>query len=181
VYLLNSGDVRADFDGVTFANAEEAKAEEGVDVVVLGGAGPEFSYEELNRLFGYVVAGVPLVALHRNLVWRTSDGLQLDTGAFLSGLERAAGVEATVVGKPAATFFKAALDALGVAAADTVMVGDDVEHDVLGAQAHGVTGVLVRTGKFRESDIASASGTPDYVVDSLADVPALLGAQSIPR
>jgi len=55
------------------------------------------------------------------------------------------------------------------------MVGDDVENDVLAAQALGVTGVLVRTGKFREDQLARASGTPDVVVDSICDVPALLG------
>ena len=47
------------------------------------------------------------------------------------------------------------------------MVGDDVENDVLAAQAVGITGVLVRTGKFREDQLARASGTPDLVVDSI--------------
>ena len=55
------------------------------------------------------------------------------------------------------------------------MVGDDVENDVLAAQALGITGVLVRTGKFREDQLARASGTPDHVVDSILDVPELLG------
>ena len=55
------------------------------------------------------------------------------------------------------------------------MVGDDVENDVLAAQAVGITGVLVRTGKFREDALARASGPPDHVVGSIVDVPALLG------
>ena len=52
------------------------------------------------------------------------------------------------------------------------MVGDDIVSDVLGAQAAGLTGILVRTGKFREADLSK--GTPDVVLDSLADVPAWL-------
>jgi len=36
--------------------------------------------------------------MHRGLYWRTSEGLQLDTGAFLAGLEQAAATEADVVG-----------------------------------------------------------------------------------
>jgi len=51
------------------------------------------------------------------MFWRTDAGLQLDTGAFLAGLERAAGIEAEVTGKPAAAFFGTALDALGAEAA----------------------------------------------------------------
>jgi ribonucleotide monophosphatase NagD (HAD superfamily) len=50
-----------------------------------------------------------------------------------------------------------------------------VENDVLAAQALGITGVLVRTGKFREDQLARASGTPDFVVGSICDVPGLLG------
>ncbi len=68
-------------------------------VVVLGGAGPEFGYDALNIVFGHLQRGAELVAMHRNLFWRTDAGLQLDSGAFLLGLERAAGVKAVVVGK----------------------------------------------------------------------------------
>ena len=53
------------------------------------------------------------------------------------------------------------------------MVGDDVVNDVDGARAAGLLGILVRTGKFRETDLER--GSPDHVVDSLADVPSLLG------
>jgi ribonucleotide monophosphatase NagD (HAD superfamily) len=53
------------------------------------------------------------------------------------------------------------------------MVGDDVVNDVGGAQAAGLAGVLVRTGKFRPADLDR--GAPDAVVDSLADVPSLMG------
>jgi ribonucleotide monophosphatase NagD (HAD superfamily) len=55
------------------------------------------------------------------------------------------------------------------------MVGDDMDSDVLAAQAVGIGGVLVRTGKFREDALDRAVGAPDRVVDSIVDVPALLG------
>jgi len=48
-----------------------------------------------------------------------------------------------------------------------------VVNDVDGARAAGLTGILVRTGKFRPDDLDR--GSPDHVVDSLADVPSLLG------
>ncbi len=112
--------------------------------------------------------------MHRNLDWQTAEGLQLDMGAFIVGLEQAAGVTATVVGKPSPAFFGAVLAGLGVAPADALMIGDDIDADVLGAQASGIGGVLVRTGKFREEALARSTGRPDHVVDSVADVPALL-------
>ncbi|MFD8910998.1 TIGR01458 family HAD-type hydrolase [Streptomyces sp. NPDC059575] len=173
--LLNSGDIEEDLAGITLVSGGDGDDEDTPDVVLVGGAGPEFSYAAVNRAFSHLRRGARLVALHRNLTWRTDAGLQLDAGAYIAGLEAAAGTEAEVTGKPSAAFFRAALDRLGVAAAEAVMVGDDVESDVLGAQRLGITGVLVRTGKFQPDTLDRASGTPDHVVDSFADVPALLG------
>ncbi len=48
-------------------------------------------------------------------------------------------------------------------------------NDVLAAQAIGMTGVLVRTGKFRDADLQRDDGTPDHVIDSFAALPAILG------
>ncbi len=166
--LLNSGDVEADLAGVRVVDGADLGA---VDVVVIGGAGPEFSYEALNRALQAVVDGAALVAMHRNLTWRTDRGLQLDGGAYVAALEQASGVEATVIGKPAPTMFRLGLDSIGIAPEDAAMVGDDLANDVLAAQAVGVTGVLVRTGKFRPEVLDASPEQPDVVLDSFADVP----------
>jgi HAD superfamily hydrolase (TIGR01458 family) len=171
--LLNSGDITADLAGVTIVPDDAGPAP---DVVILGGAGPEFSYPALNRVFGYLQGGARLVAMGRNLYWRTDRGLQLDAGAFLLGLEQASGVQAEVTGKPAAAFFATALDARGAGAAAAVMVGDDIEADTLAAQWAGLTGVLVRTGKYQPETLDRASGRPDHIIDSVADLPGLLGS-----
>ncbi len=166
-FLVNHGDLAEDLEGVRLV-------EEGADLVVLGGAGPEFSHERLNRAFTMLLGGAGLVAMHRGLYWRTADGFELDTGAYVAGLEAASGLTATVVGKPEAAFFLQAVADLGLAPERTAMVGDDVVNDVLAAQAAGLHGVLVRTGKYRAEAVATAPGTPGTVVDAFADVPALL-------
>ncbi|MGW6567783.1 HAD-IIA family hydrolase [Streptomyces sp. NPDC054975] len=166
--LINTGDVRDDLAGLTLADEDEA-----ADVVVLGGAGDAFDYAALNRAFRQVRDGARLVAMHRNLYWRTADGLDLDTGAFVIGLERAAGVEAEITGKPSPAFFATALAHIGADPAETLMVGDDIESDVLAAQRCGLTGALVKTGKYLPETHRGASGTPDHVLDSFADVPDL--------
>src|SRR5215813_6905282 len=129
--LLNSGDIGADMAGLNLIQPGDPSP---VDVVVTGGAGQEFSYQALNLAFSHLQRGARLVAMHRGLYWRTSDGLQLDAGAFLAGLEQAAHTRAEVIGKPAAAFFATALGHLGADAEHALMTGDDIETDVLAAQ-----------------------------------------------
>ncbi len=145
------------------------------EVVLLSGSDESFAFETFNRVLAVLRGGAELVAMHRNLSWMTRRGEKLDAGAYLLGLEAATGLAAVVVGKPAAGAFRAGLDALGLPPERVAMVGDDVENDVLAAQALGITGVLVRTGKFREETLARVTGTPDHIVDSIAEVQGLLG------
>ena len=63
------------------------------------------------------------------------------------------------------------------------MVGDDLNNDVLAAQVTGMIGVLVRTGKFRQDTLDRWAADefamqPNHVIDSVADLPALMGYSS---
>lgn len=169
-FLVNHGELADDLDAVRLVGTDEA-----ADVVLLGGAGPEFSYDQMNHALGLLLEGAELVAMHQNRYWRTVEGFSLDTGAYLAALEHAAEVGSTVVGKPAPEFFQTAVDQLATSADRVLMVGDDVENDVLGAQAAGVRGVLVRTGKYRAEAVEAADGEPFATIDSIAALPALLG------
>jgi HAD superfamily hydrolase (TIGR01458 family) len=122
------------------------------DAVFLGDAAEYFDYARLNAAFRVLQDGAPLVAVARNRYFREADGLSLDMGAFVAALEYAAGTEAIIVGKPSAAFFREATIDLGLAPGEVVMVGDDVEADVLGALAAGLDAALVQTGKYRAGD-----------------------------
>ncbi|MEO1055387.1 MAG: hypothetical protein AAFY28_00580, partial [Actinomycetota bacterium] len=99
-FLLNSGDLSGDLTGINWVDDGPA------DVVVIGGAGLNFTHTELNRAFRLLLDGAAFVAMHRNMYWRTSDGLELDTGAYVRALEEAAGMSPVVLGKPSADFFE---------------------------------------------------------------------------
>ena len=90
------------------------------------------------RAFAELEAGAELFCLHKNPWWQTSRGPLLDSGAFVAGLEYAAGVEATILGKPSPAFFGAALDTLDADPELTWMVGDDLEADIAGAKGCGL-------------------------------------------
>jgi HAD superfamily hydrolase (TIGR01458 family) len=169
VALVMNDAVKEDF-------AELQEAEHEVDAVIVGDLGDAFGYRILNRAFRLLMEGAELIALQKNRFWLTPDGLSLDVGPFVAALEYAADTQAYVVGKPARGFFETILAGIPVEPAHAAMIGDDVETDVGGAQRAGLAGILVRTGKYRD-DVVRASGVrPDAVIDSIADLPGLLGA-----
>jgi HAD superfamily hydrolase (TIGR01458 family) len=168
-----------DLDGIELVG-------EGADAVLLGGCdeteetGRVFSYMNLARAFSELELGAELYCLHKNRWWQTSRGPLLDSGAFVAGLEYAAGVEATVVGKPSTAYFEAALAALDAEPGLTWMVGDDLEVDIAGAQGFGLKTVLVRTGKFRPDTLERSTVVPDAVLSSIAFLPEWLDSAAKP-
>jgi HAD superfamily hydrolase (TIGR01450 family) len=182
-FLVNSGRIAEDMPGLDLVYSTDfdgPRAPETPDVVLLGGAGPEFTHLTLSWVYDWMSQGVPVVAMHRSTAWTTTDGLRIDTGMYLIGMEEASGRKATAVGKPAPEGFLAAAHRLGVDPEEMYMIGDDLHNDVLAAQVVGMTGVLVRTGKFRQETLDRWAADefamqPNHVIDSVADLPGLLG------
>ncbi len=170
VYALVMPGIVPDLEGIELVG-------DGADAVLVGGCDETvepnqvFSYMNLARAFSEIQAGADLYALHKNPWWQTARGPMLDGGAFVAALEYATGVEATVVGKPSAACFAAALAALDAEPELTWMVTDDLEQDVRGAQLFGMKTLLLRTGKFRPDTLERSSTVPDAVLSSIANVP----------
>jgi len=148
-------------------------AESGAHYVVIGDLASAWDFATLNRAFRLLHSNpeAALIALGMTRYWKAADGISLDVAPFVVALEHAAGRKALVLGKPAAEFFQAAADRLGVPNREILMVGDDIESDIGGAQLAGMQAALMRTGKFRELDLGG-SVKPDAVLGSVAELPA---------
>jgi len=140
------------------------------DYVVVGDVGKRWDYEMINRVFNLIINGAELVALHKGRYWQVEDGLRIDMGAFVAGLEYCTGKTATVIGKPSPSFFMLALENMGLSARKVVMIGDDIHNDIGGAQKAGMKAVLVRTGKYREELVTESGIKPDMTIESVADL-----------
>lgn len=139
--------------------------------IVLGDSQDAFTYQRLNKAFQLVLEnpGTKLVSMGNGKYYKEVDGLKLDVGPFAKALEYAADVTSEVIGKPSRTFFVAAVDSMSLSPSDVVMIGDDIVSDVGGAQACGIRGVQVRTGKYRSEDEPHPLVTPDAYVDNLLE------------
>lgn len=140
------------------------------DFVVLGDIGELWNLTLINRLFNAIHSGAELIALHKNRFWQTENGLKADIGFFVAGIEYVCSKTARVMGKPNADFFQRVINSAGVSAQDALMVGDDIDSDVGGAQLVGIQGCLVKTGKFRQTYFDQSTVVPDMVIDSIVDL-----------
>ncbi|MGB0722486.1 MAG: TIGR01458 family HAD-type hydrolase [Gammaproteobacteria bacterium] len=114
VHLLVGEEVRPFFSA--FPESPEPEC------VVVGDIGAAWNYTLLNRVFNELMAGAELLAMHRNRYWQAGNGLRMDIGAFVSGLEYVSGKAATVVGKPSTAFFSLAVKSAGVPEGRVLMV-----------------------------------------------------------
>lgn len=140
------------------------------DFILIGDIGDRWSLSLINNLFNAIHSGAQLIALHKNRFWQTDQGLKADIGFFVAGLEYVCNKSAIVLGKPNRDFFQRVLDSVNLAPEQTLMIGDDIDTDVGGAQAMGIHGCLVKTGKYRQIYTDQSPVKPDYILDSIASI-----------
>ncbi|NOZ79523.1 MAG: HAD-IIA family hydrolase [Acidobacteria bacterium] len=145
------------------------------EAVVVGDLGREWTFDRLNAAFLALRAGAVLVAIQKNRCWNDGTGLKLDAGPFVAALEYATGRTAELIGKPAAAFFETAISFLQAPRERIVVVGDSVENDVKGGHDAGCQAVAVRTGSFREDDLAALARPPEAILATIAALPDWLG------
>ncbi|MGA2104170.1 TIGR01458 family HAD-type hydrolase [Methanoregula sp.] len=167
--LLTTGDVDRDFESISIETDSTA-----VDYVIIGDAGDRVTYASMNQAFRCVMEGADIIALEKDRYWMASEGLSLSAGPFVEALEYATGKTAIVVGKPSKEFFSLALGDMGLSAKETVMIGDDIFTDIGGAQASGIRGILVKTGKFREDVFEKSTIRPAAVLNTVGDIQDLI-------
>lgn len=189
ILVLAAPDARREWAGQEVLSPDQAAARsEPVAAVVIGDAGDDLSYRNVDIAFRQLHAGAEFVAMHRNPWWMTPKGITLDAGAVVAGLEFALGRRAVVSGKPSPVVFRQAVaelradltarkDASGgprLRAADVMMIGDDPRADITAARRVGLRGILVLTGKVDATEAAASGIRLDAVAQSLATVVAAL-------
>ena len=187
--VLAQADAKREWAGQELIAPVDADARpEPVAAVVIGDAGDELPYMNLDIAYRQLRAGADFVAMHRNPWWVTPKGFTLDAGAFVAGLEFALGRRAVICGKPSPVVFRQAVaelraelasrpDGSGgprLRAAEVAMVGDDPHADVAAARRAGLRGILTLTGKVTAAEAAATGVKPDAIAQSLSEIVAAL-------
>jgi HAD superfamily hydrolase (TIGR01457 family) len=125
------------------------------------------TYEKLARALRALLSGARFLATNRDATFPTPEGPKPGAGAVVGALVGMGFSPEQVVGKPSPIAFRAALELAGVKPDQTLMIGDRLETDILGAQHAGLDTALVLTGVSRREDIPRLGIRPTWIVRDL--------------
>jgi HAD superfamily hydrolase (TIGR01450 family) len=148
-------------------------AGEPCDAVIAGAPVNVYATEERNRVALQLLRkNAALVGICADRVYPSARGIEFGSGAFCAMLGFAARVTPTFCGKPNAIFFHELCRRLGVTPESCLLIGDNIEADVMGGQAVGMKTALVLTGVTRRRDLLAVPKEyhPAFVIEELTDV-----------
>ncbi len=160
--------VMVDRDGI-HEFAEFTQDSENPEYLVMGDNRSHFDFEHMNKALRLLLNGAKLIAMQNEMLDTSMGDVELNVGAWVGMLERAAGVQAVSIGKPNPFVFELALRSMGLEKPQVLVVGDRVTTDVLGARQFGLASALVKTGEFDPADL-DGPVKPDYTFESISEL-----------
>jgi 4-nitrophenyl phosphatase len=163
VYVIGSSGMTAALKKAGYRISEEAS-------LVVVGIDIELTYEKLKRAALLIQSGADFLATNGDVSIPSSEGSIPGNGAILAALQAATDRAPTVMGKPAAPMYEAALRILGTAPQNTLMLGDRLDTDIAGGSASSLKTALLLTGATDERQVARSVTQPDAVFRGLPEL-----------
>jgi len=138
-----------------------------VDAVVIG-LSRWANFGEIDIARRLIEAGAEPVALNRDPTCPDGSVLRIGAGPVVAALESVISRPVTLVGKPSAEFFYAALRRTGFRPEETIMLGDSLKVDIIGAAGAGLRTILVRNGVSSNEPLTPEC---DWELESIAELP----------
>jgi 4-nitrophenyl phosphatase len=138
---------------------------------VVAGMDLDLDYQKITTAMRLILDGADFVATNTDRNYPRPDGIYPATGVVTGAIQGATGVEPYVVGKPYPAIFRAALKHLDVNSEEALMVGDQLDTDILGANQSRIDSAVVLTGVTSRQMIADSPIQSTFVFE---DIPALL-------
>jgi NagD protein len=144
------------------------------DYVVVGET-PTYTYDTMKKAVSLVLGGAKLIGTNPDVTGPSESGIIPACGALVAPIELATGVKAYFVGKPNPLMMRTGLGLLGCPRESALIVGDRMDTDIISGIESGIETVLVLSGVARREDLARFGFSPDYVLEHVGQLPALLG------
>ncbi|MGB2955316.1 MAG: HAD-IIA family hydrolase [Anaerolineales bacterium] len=137
-------------------------------VAVVAGMDRQINHQKIKIAMRLIINGAAFIATNTDGSFPTPEGINPGTGMVIGALQFTSGVEPYIAGKPHPAIFETALKALGSTPEETLMVGDRLETDILGANLLGIMTAAVLTGVTSRREIKKNQIQPDYIFEDIA-------------
>lgn len=165
IYIIGESGLRSTLAKYGFTHAEKHI------LAVVAGMDRQLTYDQLKKGTLLIRAGSPFIGTNPDRSYPTPEGQVPGAGAILAALASASNVEPLIIGKPKPEMYLLALKRMGVAPEETLVIGDRLETDIIGAQAIGCKTALVLSGVTTEPEARHWQPPVDFIE---ADLTALI-------
>ncbi len=136
-------------------------------LAVLAGLNRQLTYEMLRKSCLLIRSGVPFYGTNPDATFPSPEGLIPGAGTVIGAIEIASGVKAHLMGKPSPEMYRVALERLGTSPAETLVVGDRLDTDIIGGQVLGCRTGMVLTGVGTLEEAHQMAKPPDLIAEDL--------------
>lgn len=140
-----------------------------IDALVAG-MDIDINYQKIKIAMRLIMKGIPFIATNTDGSYPTSEGINPATGMVIGALQASSGVKPYVVGKPYPAIFELALKEVESSPAETLMIGDRLDTDILGANQLGIQSAAVLSGVSTRKEIEASTIKPDYIFENIAEI-----------
>lgn len=168
LFVIGESGIRDALESSGFQILENGSTKELIAVVI--GLDQRLTYQDLDLAVGYLRRGAYFVGTNPDLTIPTPSGTAPGAGAIIRGVELSSGKKAHIIGKPHSALYSIALARAKSLPEETLMIGDRLETDILGAQQMGIKTALVLTGIANMEQVASWDPEPDIIAANALQV-----------
>ncbi len=143
-------------------------ADTSCDYVVIG-LDRQITYEKLAQACLAIREGAVFISTNADRAIPTERGLLPGNGALTSVITVSTGVQPIFIGKPEQIIMEEALEVLGTANKDTIMVGDNYQTDILAGISAKIDTLMVFTGVTPYQDYPTLTIKPTFNVQNLEE------------
>ena len=164
VFIIGEDGLREEISKHGFQIAEKEVA------AVIVGMDRQLTYDKLCRATINIRSGAAFIATNGDRTFPTPEGLVPGVGAVLALLETASDKKPIILGKPEPLLYEIAIEHMQSKPMETLVVGDRLETDILGAQKIGLPCAVVLSGVSTISDIDKWQPKPNYIFKDLQEL-----------
>jgi 5'-nucleotidase len=140
------------------------------DYVVVGDT-RSYDLPKIEQAVRLLLAGARFVATNLDVTGPSEEGIVPACGALVAPIQLATGKKPYFVGKPNPLMMRIALHQLGDHSANTFMVGDRMDTDIVAGMETGMRTILVLSGVTRREDLELYPYRPTYVYANVGEIP----------